>query len=78
MTVRLVRDPAPFRRRSSTDHGTVELNPHGVTVIGTQPILSMVLDLGDSEPAVIVKLPADLQLYVHRKLGEKLPGAQHD
>lgn len=64
---------APYvPRRQRTDHGTIQLNPHSVNVVGTQPLVSIVLDMGECQPAVIVTLPTDLQAYVHRKLGEKL------
>lgn len=60
----------PHRHRPPPD--TIEVNPHTVTVIGRQPIVSLVFDLGAQQPAIVVQLPTDLQAIVHRKLGEKL------
>lgn len=65
-------EPRAIRRARPTQP-TIELNPHGLNVVGTQPLLSIILDMGEHEPAYIIKLPTDLQHLLHRKVGAKLP-----
>lgn len=77
MTARLLYEPHPVRRPRAK-RPTVDLNACSVTIVGTQPILSIVVDVGDNEPVYVLKLDTVQQAYVYRKIGAKLPGAQHE
>lgn len=66
----MTRTEPTIIRRGRQSKGTVVLNPLSCNVIGTQPLVSLILDCGDDTYSV--RLPTDLQAYVARKLTDKL------
>lgn len=63
-------------RREKIEKPAQVIDPYSVTVIGTQPLVQVIVESHDQ--VLILRLPTDLQTILHRKLGLKLPGGQHD
>jgi hypothetical protein len=72
-SVRSPQDP-PLVCRERPQRGTVELNPHSVTVIGNSPLLDVVIDCGAGEPVTVLRLPTDLACILRNRLDSKLKG----
>ncbi|MCQ4362435.1 hypothetical protein KQR54_15070 [Mycobacterium gordonae] len=62
----ITREP----RRSKPVTAAIELNPHSLNVFGNQPLVSVLIDCGAD--TYILQLPTDLQVYLNRKLSQKL------
>lgn len=78
MTARLVRDPAPFRRRPRAPQPTVTTRPHSSHVLGGPAQFDLVLDSGPDTPVQVVELTRDMAAIIRTQLDTKLQGAQHE
>lgn len=77
MTARMMYEPHIIRRAKPTKP-VVRLSPCSITLVGDQPIVSLVCDCGTEESVYIIELTTDLQAQLHKRLELKLTGGQHD